>query len=101
MLCPPTPLSSGPCALLQDLYRRIEKVRLTPPLENSRFHYGFNSSYLRKVLSYWRDGFDWRKQVAVLNRYPHFKTKIEGMFPKCLGREGGRCHRHGLGRCWP
>uniref|UniRef100_G1PN44 Epoxide hydrolase N-terminal domain-containing protein n=1 Tax=Myotis lucifugus TaxID=59463 RepID=G1PN44_MYOLU len=48
---------------LNDLYQRIEKVRLTPPLENSRFHYGFNSSYLKKVLSYWRDGFDWRKQV--------------------------------------
>ncbi|ELK32131.1 Epoxide hydrolase 1 [Myotis davidii] len=64
---------------LNDLYRRIEKVRLTPPLENSRFHYGFNSSYLRKVLSYWRDGFDWRKQVAILNKYPHFKTKIEGL----------------------
>nr|KAF6279760.1 epoxide hydrolase 1 [Myotis myotis] len=64
---------------LNDLYRRIEKVRLTPPLENSRFHYGFNSSYLKKVLSYWRDEFDWRKQVAVLNKYPHFKTKIEGL----------------------
>lgn len=64
---------------INDLYRRIEKVRLTSPLEDSRFHYGFNSNYLKKVLSYWRNEFDWRKQVEILNRYPHFKTKIEGL----------------------
>ncbi|CAK6442234.1 unnamed protein product [Pipistrellus nathusii] len=64
---------------INDLHRRIEKARLTPPLEDSRFHYGFNTHYLQKVLAYWRDGFDWRKQVAELNRYPHFKTRIEGL----------------------
>lgn len=37
-----------------------------------------NSVYLRKVVSYWRNQFDWKKQVQVLNKYPHFKTKIEG-----------------------
>lgn len=78
-------LSSGtkpalPCVLLQDLHQRIDRVRLTPPLEDGRFHYGFNSKYLKKILSYWRNEFDWRKQVEILNRYPHFKTKIEGMF---------------------
>ncbi|XP_066237325.1 epoxide hydrolase 1 [Saccopteryx leptura] len=64
---------------INDLHRRIEKVRLTPSLEDSRFHYGFNSNYLKKIISYWRNEFDWRKQVEVLNRYPHFKTKIEGL----------------------
>ncbi|XP_065730350.1 epoxide hydrolase 1 isoform X4 [Phocoena phocoena] len=63
---------------INDLHQRIDKVRLTPPLEDSRFHYGFNSNYLKKVISYWRNEFDWRKQVESLNRYPHFKTKIEG-----------------------
>ncbi|XP_044772137.1 epoxide hydrolase 1 [Neomonachus schauinslandi] len=65
---------------IEDLHWRIDRVRLTPPLEDVRFHFGFNSKYLRKVLSYWRNGFDWRKQVEILNRYPHFKTKIEGRF---------------------
>uniref|UniRef100_A0A8D1CYB7 Epoxide hydrolase 1 n=1 Tax=Sus scrofa TaxID=9823 RepID=A0A8D1CYB7_PIG len=63
----------------KDLHQRIEKFRLTPPLEDSRFHYGFNSNYLKKIISYWRNTFDWRKQVEVLNKYPHFKTKIEGL----------------------
>lgn len=62
----------------QDLQCRLEQARYTPPLEGAAFHYGFNSSYLRKVVAYWRNQFDWRKQVEVLNKYPHFQTTIEG-----------------------
>lgn len=62
----------------QDLHERIDSMRYTRPLQDSSFHYGFNSSYLKKVVSYWRHEFDWKKQVAVLNKYAHFKTTIEG-----------------------
>ncbi|KAK2922041.1 epoxide hydrolase 1 [Channa argus] len=62
-----------------DLNERIDKMRYTDPLEDSGFQYGFNSTYLKKVVSYWRHKFDWKKQVALLNKYPHFKTKIEGL----------------------
>ncbi|KAL0964819.1 hypothetical protein UPYG_G00329440 [Umbra pygmaea] len=64
---------------IQDLYERIDRSRYTEPLEDAGFQYGFNSTYLKKVVSYWRNTFDWKKQVAVLNKYPHFKTKIEGL----------------------
>lgn len=64
---------------IKDLHQRIDRFRASPPLEGSRFHYGFNSNYLKKVVSYWRNEFDWRKQVEILNQYPHFKTKIEGL----------------------
>ncbi|KAI3363079.1 hypothetical protein L3Q82_011735, partial [Scortum barcoo] len=64
---------------IQDLHDRIDRTRYADPLEESCFHYGFNSTYLKKVVSYWRHEFDWKKQVAVLNKYQHFKTKIEGL----------------------
>ncbi|XP_072527613.1 epoxide hydrolase 1-like [Salminus brasiliensis] len=64
---------------IQDLHARLDKARLPPPLEDSRFRYGFNPGYLWKVISYWRHQFDWQKQVNVLNRYPHFRTRIEGL----------------------
>ncbi|KAM6218000.1 epoxide hydrolase 1 isoform 1-T1 [Rhynchocyon petersi] len=63
---------------IKDLHYRLDNVRLSPPVENACFHYGFNSNYLKKVIGYWRNTFDWRKQVEILNQYPHFKTKIEG-----------------------
>uniref|UniRef100_A0A1W7RHJ6 Epoxide hydrolase n=1 Tax=Agkistrodon contortrix contortrix TaxID=8713 RepID=A0A1W7RHJ6_AGKCO len=64
---------------IQDLYRRLDQTRYTPPLEGAAFHYGFNSNYLQKVVTYWRNQFDWKKQVKILNQYPHYKTTIEGI----------------------
>ncbi|XP_066474661.1 epoxide hydrolase 1-like [Tiliqua scincoides] len=64
---------------IQDLYQRLDNARYTPPLEGSTFNYGFNSTYLQRVVSYWRNQFDWQKQVKILNQYPHFKTTIEGI----------------------
>uniref|UniRef100_A0A8D0GQ96 Epoxide hydrolase n=1 Tax=Sphenodon punctatus TaxID=8508 RepID=A0A8D0GQ96_SPHPU len=66
-------------AELIDLFRRLDQARFTEPLEDSRFQYGFNSTYLKKIVSYWRNQFDWKKQVEVLNMYSQFKTKIEGI----------------------
>lgn len=66
-------------AFHQDLHERFDKTRYTDPLEDSAFQYGFNSTHLKKVVSYWRNEFDWKKQVDVLNKYPHFKTNIEGI----------------------
>ncbi|XP_060100495.1 epoxide hydrolase 1-like [Heteronotia binoei] len=64
---------------IQDLYQRLDQARYTPPLEGSAFNYGFNSNYLQRVISYWRNQFDWQKQVKILNQYPHYKTTIEGI----------------------
>lgn len=66
-------------AELEDLHRRIDQTRPVPSLHNSQFNYGFNSEHLQKVISYWRNNFDWKKQVAKINQYPHFKTNIEGL----------------------
>ncbi|KAM9195650.1 epoxide hydrolase 1-like [Mergus octosetaceus] len=64
---------------IEDLHRRLDQARYAPPLEGAAFHYGFNSNYLQKVVAYWRNQFDWPKQVEILNKYPHFHTTIEGI----------------------
>ncbi|XP_035177681.1 epoxide hydrolase 1-like [Oxyura jamaicensis] len=64
---------------IEDLHRRLDQARYVPPLEGAAFHYGFNSDYLQKVVAYWRNQFDWHKQVEILNKYPHFHTTIEGI----------------------
>ncbi|CAN2387478.1 Biotransformation enzyme that catalyzes the hydrolysis of arene and aliphatic epoxides to less reactive and more water soluble dihydrodiols by the trans addition of water [Pristimantis euphronides] len=64
---------------LKDLFHRIDITRYSEPLEGSRFNYGFNSKHLKKVVTYWKDSFNWKKQLEILNQYPHFKTKIEGI----------------------
>nr|XP_056708794.1 epoxide hydrolase 1 [Euleptes europaea] len=64
---------------IKDLHKRLDQARFTEPLEDSYFYYGFNATYLKKITSYWRNQFDWKKQVEVLNRFPQFKTKVEGI----------------------
>ncbi|CAJ0968290.1 unnamed protein product [Ranitomeya imitator] len=64
---------------IEDLHRRLDDTRFFPPLEDSRFCYGFNPSHLKTVISYWRNKYDWSKQVEILNKYPHYKTTIEGL----------------------
>ncbi|XP_063300202.1 epoxide hydrolase 1-like [Pelobates fuscus] len=65
--------------VIKDLYERLDQTRFFAPLENSQFHYGLNSTHLQKIVTYWRNDFDWSKQVKNLNRYPHYKTTVEGL----------------------
>ena len=37
-----------------------------------------NPAYLRALVAYWRDSFDWSAQEALLNRFHHFRTEIDG-----------------------
>ena len=34
--------------------------------------------YLRELVEYWRDGYDWRAHEARLNELAHFRTRIDG-----------------------
>jgi pimeloyl-ACP methyl ester carboxylesterase len=40
---------------------------------------GTELGYLRGLLGYWADGFDWRARERDLNRYPHFRVELDGI----------------------
>lgn len=65
--------------VISDLKTRLARTRLGEDLEDTQFQYGFQSTYLKEVLQYWQKEYDWKKQQAELNKYPHFKTTIEGI----------------------
>lgn len=64
---------------LRDLKMRLSNARLGEDLEESSFDYGFQVKYMKEVIEYWKTKYDWRKQEAILNSFPNFKTKIEGI----------------------
>ena len=35
-------------------------------------------AYLRELITYWRDRFDWRSQEAFLNRFQHYRGEVDG-----------------------
>ncbi|EAT36616.1 AAEL011314-PA [Aedes aegypti] len=67
----------------------IEKLRsklndvptLVKPLEGAAFEYGFNSNRLQDILKYWKTSYlnKWTEREAFLNKFPHFKTQIQGL----------------------
>ncbi|XP_077980209.1 epoxide hydrolase 1-like [Glandiceps talaboti] len=93
-------------AVLLDLKSRLNRTRFFEPLENSNFHYGFNPTYMKTVLEYWMNKYDWRKQEEILNGFDQFKTNIEGIdvhyvHVKAKGVEAGKVKPIVMVHGWP
>ncbi len=68
-----------PDEVLADLKSRLAHARLADELPGVGWDYGMNPGYLKELAAYWRDRFDWRAQERRLNRFPQFKTNIDGL----------------------
>lgn len=60
------------------LQQRLANTRWTNAITQNGWEKGVPVDYLKRVADYWLHQFDWKKQEAALNRYPHFITEIEG-----------------------
>ncbi|MEJ3748497.1 epoxide hydrolase family protein [Actinomycetes bacterium KLBMP 9797] len=63
---------------LDDLRRRIRATRWPAEPHGVGWSRGVPGAYLRELAEYWCTGFDWRAAEAELNRYPQFRTEIDG-----------------------
>ena len=68
-----------PESALKDLRQRLLNTRLPdePPLDP--WNTGTSVTYLKRLLDYWRDGFDWRAQEAKLNAFRQFTVPLAGI----------------------
>lgn len=41
--------------------------------------YGFNTDTLKKISTFWYEEYKWRDRETFLNKFPQFKTKIQGL----------------------
>ncbi len=65
-------------AVLDDLRRRLEHVRWPGEPVDAGWRYGANLDYMRRLVDYWRDGFDWRAAEARINRFAQFTAPVSG-----------------------
>jgi pimeloyl-ACP methyl ester carboxylesterase len=63
---------------LDDLRHRLDLVRWPSELPDAGWSRGVPLDYLQDLVAYWRDGYDWRTFEARLNRWPQYKTVIDG-----------------------
>jgi microsomal epoxide hydrolase len=68
-----------PEAALADLGERLARTRWPdePPFET--WSTGTSLAYLKDLVEYWRQGFDWRAAEARLNAFPQFTAPVKGI----------------------
>ncbi|XP_034936214.1 juvenile hormone epoxide hydrolase 1-like [Chelonus insularis] len=84
--------------VIHDLKQRLSRTRYSvPPLENTGWTYGVSSKYLKEIVNYWKDHYNWYERQELLNKYPQFITTIQGIDihfyhvkPSKLQNEDGR-----------
>lgn len=68
-----------PDAVLDDLRERLRRTRFPGEVANSGWTYGTNLAYLKQLVAYWLDGYDWRAAEARLNTLPQFTASVDGL----------------------
>ena len=62
--------------VLADLQTRLERVRWPDEIAGEGWRYGTSLAYMKELVAYWRDGYDWRAQEARLNELPQFTVPM-------------------------
>ncbi|MBK1812170.1 epoxide hydrolase [Clostridium sp. YIM B02505] len=65
--------------VLEDLKYRLDHTRFPVQLEGLGFERGTDINYLKSLVSYWRNEFDWRKQEEELNSFNQFHCEVDGI----------------------
>lgn len=91
----PSPFAIAvPEEVLRDLAERLSRTRFSQRTA-AGWRAGTDSDYLRELVAYWRDGFDWRARERALNALPQFTVDIDGqrvhfIHLRAAGSEPGR-----------
>jgi pimeloyl-ACP methyl ester carboxylesterase len=62
--------------VVEDLRARLRATRWPDAPEDAGWSLGTDLGYLRELVAYWAEGFDWQAQEAALARLPHFRVKL-------------------------
>ena len=68
-----------PEAVLLDLKERLAQTRWPDEVEGSGWDYGTNLDYLKDLVDYWQNKYDWRAQEEALNQFNQFRAEIDGV----------------------
>ncbi|GFZ30152.1 multidrug MFS transporter [Clostridium zeae] len=65
--------------VLEDLKYRLNHARFPEQLEGIGFERGTDLNYLKSLVDYWKEDFDWRAQEEELNRFSQFHCDVDGI----------------------
>lgn len=65
--------------MLDDLKYRLDHIRWPEQVDNDGWERGTELSYLKSLVSYWKDHYDWRAKESELNRFSQYCCHIDGI----------------------
>ena len=68
-----------PDTAIADLRVRLALTRFPDQAPGEPWQFGTDVTWLRDLVRYWHDRFDWRAQEAALNAFPQFKVALAGI----------------------
>ncbi|KZF21554.1 alpha/beta-hydrolase [Xylona heveae TC161] len=71
---------SVPDAALEEVKQRLSFAKFPDQLQSpdqNDWPFGVPVAEVKRLVTYWKDKFDWRKAEAQLNKLPHYRTEIE------------------------
>ncbi|KAG8154406.1 epoxide hydrolase family protein [Burkholderia catarinensis] len=77
-----------PDEAVDDLRRRLRDSRLPILTPGEPWQQGVDGAWLRELIAYWADGFDWRAAERELNRLPQFVAEVGGQRVHFAHRRG-------------
>lgn len=75
-------------AALADLRTRLSLTRFPDQAPDAPWAYGTDLAYMKELVRYWHDHFDWRAQEAALNAFPQFKVPLHDIDLHFIRAEG-------------
>ena len=73
---------------IADLRERLGRTRFPDQAPGPAWEYGADVTWMRKLVEYWRDDFDWRAQEARLNAFAQSKVRLHEIDLHFLHVEG-------------
>ncbi len=73
---------------IADLRERLARTRFPDQPPGAPWATGSDVGYLKQLVGYWRDGFDWRAQEARLHAFAQFTVPLHGIDVHYLHVEG-------------
>jgi microsomal epoxide hydrolase len=65
-----------PQETINRILSRVKSARMPDRLDAPDWRYGANWTYMKSLVDYWAQRFDWKKAQANLNRHPQFLARV-------------------------
>ena len=76
--------------VLDDLTERLASTRWIEVMDGDGWAFGLSVTYMRELVEYWQNDFDWRVEEAAMNRFAQFRADLDGQRVHFI-------HEHGRG----